>query len=159
MSKQDHPNPSIMASTSIDALPYYDKQVEDPALKAAAQALIEAELKGAKRVDDDDSRLPRDVAVFPVSGLAQTTFMTSPHPWRYGRNRWPIRGLWQKSASLAEVLDGYPGQPIRGIDPSKYAPPSVDDTADLDALKEAEKKGRLGEGHMALRYVDLCDRR
>lgn len=56
-----------MSSSNIDALPYYDKQVEDPALKAAAQALIEAELKGAKRVEDDDPRLPRDVAVFPVS--------------------------------------------------------------------------------------------
>jgi pre-mRNA-splicing factor SPF27 len=73
-----------MSSYSIDALPYYDKQVEVPgtfarnlllrkggltriAAKAAAQALIEAELRHTQQIAGDDPRLPPDVAVFPVS--------------------------------------------------------------------------------------------
>jgi pre-mRNA-splicing factor SPF27 len=62
--------------SNIDALPYYDKQVDDPgesynttlnvATKAAAQALIQAELRSTPQISDDDPRLPRDVEVFPV---------------------------------------------------------------------------------------------
>lgn len=71
-----------MASSNIDALPYYDKQVENPgepfgsfvettrltvgAAKAAAQAMIEAELRPTQQITLDDPRLPPDVAVFPV---------------------------------------------------------------------------------------------
>ena len=71
-----------MASLNIDALPYYDKQVENPgelvedlrqgrelnviAAKAAAQAMIEAELRHTQQLTMDDPRLPQDVAVFPV---------------------------------------------------------------------------------------------
>ncbi|WVQ81409.1 hypothetical protein IAT38_003533 [Cryptococcus sp. DSM 104549] len=111
-----------MSSASyIDALPYYDKQSEDPAVKSAAQALIEAELRQTPQIADDDSRLPAPVDVFP------------------------------KSAHLAELLEGYPGNPIRGIDPSKYGPPAVGEDASVEELEEAEKRSRIGEGHMGLR--------
>ncbi|KAK1922489.1 Pre-mRNA-splicing factor SPF27 [Papiliotrema laurentii] len=110
-----------MSASIIDALPYYDKQADDPGRKAAAQALIDAELKSIPQLANDDPRLPPNVEVFP------------------------------KSSALSELLDGYPGAPIRGIDPSKYNPPAVGPDADIEELKEAEKRGRIGEGHMAIR--------
>jgi hypothetical protein len=61
----------------------------------------------------------------------------------------------QKSPGLSELLENYSEKPIRGIDISKYAPPKVEEGATLEELKEAEKRGRIGEGHMALRYVKL----
>ncbi|KAK8843373.1 hypothetical protein IAR55_007030 [Kwoniella newhampshirensis] len=111
-----------MSSASyIDALPYFDKQVEDPAAKAAAQALIEAELRKTAQVSDDDPRLPPTVEVFP------------------------------KSTQLAELLNGYPSNPTRGIDPSKYGAPVITEDATVEELEAAEKQSRIGEGHMALR--------
>ncbi|WVF65647.1 hypothetical protein IAT40_000378 [Kwoniella sp. CBS 6097] len=111
----------MSSSTYIDSLPYYDKQVDDPQLKNAAQALIEAELRRTPQVADSDERLPKDVDVFP------------------------------KSTELSSLLDGYPSKPIRGIDTSKYGVPNVSDQASLDELEAAEKQSRLGEAHMALR--------
>lgn len=76
---------SIMSSISyLDALPYVDKQVEDPSKsiylvtqpeayilylvnKAAAQALVEAELRHTPQIAEDDHRLATSVDVFPVS--------------------------------------------------------------------------------------------
>jgi pre-mRNA-splicing factor SPF27 len=51
------------------------------------------------------------------------------------------------------LLEGYPSKPIRGIDPSKYAPPNLNEAAGIEELKEAERRGRIGEAHMAVRYV------
>ncbi|WRT68971.1 uncharacterized protein IL334_005953 [Kwoniella shivajii] len=111
-----------MSSLSyIDALPYYDKQLDDPSAKAAAQALIEAELRKTPQINDDDERLPRTIEVFP------------------------------KSTELSALLDGYPSKPIRGIDTSKYQPPTIGEEPTLDELEKAEKQSRIGEGHMALR--------
>lgn len=77
-----------MSSISyLDALPYVDKQVEDPgksiylvtqrgtnilysANKAAAQALVEAELRHTPQIAEDDHRLAASVGVFPVSSAA-----------------------------------------------------------------------------------------
>ncbi|RSH95322.1 hypothetical protein EHS25_000409 [Saitozyma podzolica] len=114
-----------MSSSHIDALPCYDKQLDEPARRAAAQALIEAELRQTAQVAEDDPRLPVDVEVFA------------------------------KSAELADLLEGYPSKPIRGIDPSKYAPPNVDEAADIEELKEAERRGRIGEAHMAVRLDNI----
>jgi len=110
-----------MSSSYIDALPYFDKEVENPAGKSAAQALIDAELRKAPRPAQDDPRLPPDVDVFP------------------------------KSTQLAELLKNYGENPIRGIDTSKFGVPTLPEGAGLDELIEAEKRGRIGEGHMALR--------
>lgn len=55
-----------MSASIIDALPYYDKQVEAPGAKAKVDALIEAELAQTPRVAEDDPRLGPDVDVFPV---------------------------------------------------------------------------------------------
>ncbi|ODN95715.1 pre-mRNA-splicing factor SPF27 [Cryptococcus wingfieldii CBS 7118] len=106
---------------NIDALPYVDKQVEDPAVKAAAQALIEAELRQTPQIDDNDQRLPPNVDVF------------------------------SKSKSLQELLANYPSAPLQGIDVTKYQPPTVREGATVEELKEAEEQGRTGEGHMGLR--------
>ena len=76
-----------MASSNIDALPYYDKQVDDPgesgmrpsatyscvAFKSAAQALIESELRSTPQVSEDDLRLPPNVEVFPVGLCGETS--------------------------------------------------------------------------------------
>ncbi|WVR09127.1 hypothetical protein IAU60_006189 [Kwoniella sp. DSM 27419] len=111
-----------MSSASyIDSLPYYDKQADDPALKSAAQALIDAELRKTPQINDDDERLPKSVDVFP------------------------------RSSDLSELLNGYPSNPIRGIDTSKYGIPTVAEGASREELEEAEKRSRIGEGHMALR--------
>ncbi|WOO83504.1 Pre-mRNA-splicing factor SPF27 [Vanrija pseudolonga] len=110
-----------MSSSGIDALPYYDKQIDDQALKAKALVLIEAELGQTPQVADDDARLPPNVEVFP------------------------------KSAGLASLLANYADEPIRGIDTSKYNPPSVPEGASVEELIEAERRGRIGEGHMAVR--------
>ena len=59
----------------------------------------------------------------------------------------------QNSKPLAELLDGYPKNPIRGIDTSKYGVPPLEEGASIDELVEAERRGRVGEGHMALRWV------
>ncbi|WVQ75458.1 hypothetical protein IAR50_005083 [Cryptococcus sp. DSM 104548] len=106
---------------NIDALPYVDKQVEDPAVKAAAQALIEAELRQTPQINDDDQRLPPNVEVF------------------------------SKSKSLQELLGNYPSAPLQGIDVTKYQPPNVGESATVEELQQAEKRGRTGEGHMGLR--------
>lgn len=55
---------------------------------------------------------------------------------------------------MSKLLENYADEPIRGIDPSKYQPPSVPQGASVEELIEAERRGRLGEGHMALRWVD-----
>lgn len=49
------------------------------------------------------------------------------------------------------MLANYASEPIRGIDTSKYAPPSVPEGGDVEALHEAETRGRIGEAHMAVR--------
>nr|ODN90651.1 pre-mRNA-splicing factor SPF27 [Cryptococcus depauperatus CBS 7841] len=122
-----------MSSTSyIDALPYHDRQIEDPGIafsrtvgnytiKAAAQALIDAELGQTPKVAEDDDRLP------------------------------PRVHLFAKSKHLEELLEGYPECTIKGIDPSKYQPPIPAKNAALEELEAAEKQGRIGEAHMALR--------
>ncbi|KIR40497.1 pre-mRNA-splicing factor SPF27 [Cryptococcus deuterogattii 99/473] len=111
-----------MSSTSyLDALPYVDKQVEDPVTKAAAQALVEAELRHTPQIAEDDHRLAMSVDVFPLL------------------------------KHLEELLADYPNKPIRGIDPSKYQPPVVEANATLEELEAAEKQGRIGEGYMGLR--------
>ncbi|KAI9636689.1 Pre-mRNA-splicing factor SPF27 [Dioszegia hungarica] len=120
----------MASSSNIDALPYYDKQVEVPgefpaSAKAAAQALIEAELRQTPQIASDDPRLPPDVAVFP------------------------------KSAGLTQLLENYESHPIRGIDASKYAPPSAAEGASLEDLVAAERQGRIGEGHMDLRNDNI----
>jgi pre-mRNA-splicing factor SPF27 len=61
----------------------------------------------------------------------------------------------QKSSQLAELLANYANNPIKAIDPSKYAPPSFTEDDDLERLKEIEARGRIGEGHMALRCVHV----
>ncbi|BEI80976.1 hypothetical protein CcaverHIS002_0201360 [Cutaneotrichosporon cavernicola] len=114
-----------MSASIIDALPYYDKQVEAPGAKAKVEALIEAELAQTPRVAEDDPRLGSDVDVFP------------------------------KSAGLATLLANYADKPIRAIDPSKYAPPAVPEGADFAALEEAETRGRVGEAHMAVRNENI----
>jgi pre-mRNA-splicing factor SPF27 len=53
-------------------------------------------------------------------------------------------------------LDNYSSNPIRGIDTSKYAPPNAVEGASVEDLIAAERQGRIGEGHMELRYVDIC---
>jgi pre-mRNA-splicing factor SPF27 len=77
--------------SNIDALPYFDKQVENPgeacsaelthptrllelqadttlaAAKAAAQALVEAELKSTPKPASDDPRIPAEAEIFSVS--------------------------------------------------------------------------------------------
>jgi len=118
LSRPSLPN---MSASIIDALPYYDKQVDDPAARSAAKALIDAELRRTPRPAADDPRLGRDVEVFP------------------------------HSKSLADLLSKYPNEPIRGIDPSKYSLPQPSENATLEELVEAEKRGRISEGHMALR--------
>jgi len=60
----------------------------------------------------------------------------------------------QESANLAELLKNYNTEPIRGIDPSLYNVEVAED-ADVNALIEAEKRARISEGHMSLRYVHL----
>lgn len=60
----------------------------------------------------------------------------------------------QKSANLAELLKNYNAEPIRGIDPSLYNVEVAED-ADVNVLIEAEKRARISEGHMSLRYVRL----
>ncbi|OXG78662.1 pre-mRNA-splicing factor SPF27 [Cryptococcus neoformans Gb118] len=111
-----------MSSISyLDALPYVDKQVEDPINKAAAQALVEAELRHTPQIAEDDHRLATSVDVFP------------------------------RSVHLAELLTDYPNKPIRGIDPSKYQPPIVETNATQEELEAVEKQGRIGEGYMGLR--------
>ncbi|KAK4687643.1 pre-mRNA-splicing factor SPF27, partial [Tremellales sp. Uapishka_1] len=115
----------MASSSNIDALPYYDKQVENPAIKSAAQALIEAELRKTPQISMDDPRLPPDVQVFP------------------------------KSTQLQELLDGYPSNSIRGIDTSKYTLPPLEG-ASLSQLEQAEKIGRIGEGHMAIRQDNIA---
>lgn len=57
----------------------------------------------------------------------------------------------QKSEQLAKLLANYANEPIRGIDPTRYAPPTVSDDATEEELAEAEKRGRISEGHMELR--------
>jgi hypothetical protein len=49
-------------------------------------------------------------------------------------------------------LKNYKDEPIRGIDPSLYNV-DVPEDADVEALIEAEKRGRINEGHMSLRFV------
>ncbi|ORX39059.1 Pre-mRNA-splicing factor SPF27 [Kockovaella imperatae] len=110
-----------MASSNIDALPYFDKQLEAPGAKSSAQALIEAELRNTPQISLDDPRLPAEVKIFA------------------------------KSESLSELLDGYATNPIRGIDTSKYGVPQVTEGSSIDELVEAERRGRIGEGHMAVR--------
>ncbi|EJT52426.1 hypothetical protein A1Q1_04638 [Trichosporon asahii var. asahii CBS 2479] len=114
-----------MSGSAIDALPYIDKQVEDPAIKQKAQALIEAELAATSKVADDDVRLPKDVDVFP------------------------------KSEELSKLLANYANEPIRGIDPGRYAPPAVNDDATEEELVAAEQRGRISEGHMDLRNESI----
>ncbi|GMK56241.1 hypothetical protein CspeluHIS016_0300810 [Cutaneotrichosporon spelunceum] len=114
-----------MSASIIDALPYYDKQVEAPGVKAKVEVLIEAELAQTPRVAEDDPRLGRDVDVFP------------------------------KSESLAALLANYADQPIRAIDPSKYAPPVVPEGAGIADLEDAEMRGRVGEAHMAVRNENV----
>ena len=62
---------------------------------------------------------------------------------------------FQKSKSLAELLAKYPDERIRGIDATKYEVPTIGEESSLEALKEAERRGRIGEGHMALRSVKI----
>lgn len=83
-----------MASSNIDALPYYDKQVDDPgesdvrasatylcvAFKSAAQALIESELRSTPQVSEDDSRLPPNVEVFPVGLVRKDLWADNRNP-------------------------------------------------------------------------------
>ncbi|RXK35604.1 pre-mRNA-splicing factor SPF27 [Tremella mesenterica] len=114
-----------MSSSNIDALPYYDKQIDDPHFKAKAQALIEAEMRSTPKVEVDDPRLPPQTEIF------------------------------SKSSGLRELLDNYNEHPIRGIDVSKYAPPQANPNESLDELKEIEKRGWIGEGHMALRNENV----
>jgi pre-mRNA-splicing factor SPF27 len=64
-----------------------------------------------------------------------------------------VADLSQKSAGLSDLLSNYSTAPIRGIDASKFAPPIVPENGELEELKEMEKRGRLGEAHMALRWV------
>ncbi|KLT40982.1 hypothetical protein CC85DRAFT_225337, partial [Cutaneotrichosporon oleaginosum] len=114
-----------MSASIIDALPYYDKQVEEPGAKTKVEALIEAELAQTPKVAEDDPRLGQVVDVFP------------------------------KSEGLAKLLANYATEPIRGIDPSRYAPPTVSEGADLSVLEEAETRGRIGEAHMAVRNENI----
>lgn len=86
--------------------------------------------------NDSDPRIPPDLDVFPVSSSFQ----------RHG-----IADI-QKSENLAELLKNYNTEPIRGIDPSLYNVEVAED-ADVDALIEAEKRARISEGHMSLRYA------
>jgi hypothetical protein len=51
---------------------------------------------------------------------------------------------------LNELLKNYKNEPIRGIDPTRYNA-EVGDDAEMEALIEAERQGRINEGHMALR--------
>ncbi|WVQ64021.1 uncharacterized protein L199_002180 [Kwoniella botswanensis] len=111
----------MSSSAYIDSLPYYDKHLDDPNLKSAAQALIDAELRRTPQINEDDERLPKSVDVFP------------------------------KSQGLSELLNQYPTKPIRSIDPSKYQPPIIGDSASLEELENAEKQSKVAEGHMALR--------
>ncbi|WWC91321.1 uncharacterized protein L201_006264 [Kwoniella dendrophila CBS 6074] len=111
----------MSSSSYIDSLPYHDKQLDDPAIKAAALALIEAELRKTKQINDDDERLPKSVDVFP------------------------------KSKELSELLNKYPNNTIKGIDPTKYQPPILSDQPTLEELELAEKQSKIGEAHMALR--------
>lgn len=55
---------------------------------------------------------------------------------------------------MTELLDNYSTNPIRGIDASKYAPPNAEEGASVEDLIAAERQGRIGEGHMELRYVN-----
>ncbi|KAL7421484.1 hypothetical protein Q5752_004371 [Cryptotrichosporon argae] len=114
-----------MLASLIDSLPYYDKQVDDPATKAAATALIEAELRRTPRVIDADARLPPDVDVFP------------------------------RNTALAALLANYADEPIRGIDTAKYAPPTANEGAGAAELADAERRGWIAEGHMALRNENI----
>ncbi|ORY24792.1 Pre-mRNA-splicing factor SPF27 [Naematelia encephala] len=114
-----------MSSSNIDALPYYDKQVDDPSLKAAAKALIEAELRQTPQIAPNDPRIPPNVEIFA------------------------------KTKELSELLDGYPEHPIRGIDPSKFGVPRLEEDASLEDMMEAERRGRIGLGHMALRHDNI----
>ncbi|WVW79225.1 hypothetical protein I302_101191 [Kwoniella bestiolae CBS 10118] len=111
----------MSSSTYIDSLPYYDKHLDDPHLKSAAQALIEAELRRTPQINDNDERLPVSVDVFP------------------------------KSKQLHNLLSQYPSKPIRSIDPTKYQPPTVPDEPSLGELENAERQSKIAEGHMALR--------
>lgn len=97
--------------------------------------MIEAELGQTPRPSEDDPRLPANVEVFAVRSTEEDLADD------------------QKNKELAKLLDNYADEPIRGIDPTKYQPPSVAEGASVDDLLEAERRGRLGEGHMALRYA------
>ncbi|WWC73200.1 uncharacterized protein I206_107166 [Kwoniella pini CBS 10737] len=111
----------MSSSTYIDSLPYYDKQLDDPSLKAAAQSLIEAELRNTPQINDNDERIPKSIDVFP------------------------------KSSELSSLLNEYPKKTIKSIDPTKYQPPSISSESTLEELKEAEKLSKISEGHMTLR--------
>jgi pre-mRNA-splicing factor SPF27 len=86
--------------------------------------------------NDSDPRIPPDLDVFPVS---------------YCAKEFAVADI-QKYANLAELLKNYNTEPIRGIDPSLYNVEVAED-ADVNALIEAEKRARISEGHMSLRYV------
>jgi pre-mRNA-splicing factor SPF27 len=101
------------------------------AAKTAAQALIDAELRQTPQIADDDARLPPTVEVFAVSTIKSV--------------------LTKQSAPLIELLANYTS--VRGIDPAKYNIPILEDGASLEELEEAEKRGRIGEGHMGVRQV------
>lgn len=84
--------------SNIDALPYFDKEVEDAgarlgslgrlsrrshmlkwdrtptALKQLAQKEIENEMKGMQKISLDDPRLPEGVDVFPVRSPSPLSF-------------------------------------------------------------------------------------
>lgn len=57
----------------------------------------------------------------------------------------------QKNDALSSLLANYADEPIRGIDPTRYAPPAIDADASLEELEAAEKRSRISEGHMDLR--------
>ncbi|WWC64139.1 uncharacterized protein I303_106747 [Kwoniella dejecticola CBS 10117] len=111
----------MSSSAYLDSLPYHDKQLDDPSIKAAAQALIEAELRKTPQINDDDERIPKPVDVFP------------------------------KSTELSSLLDKYPSTTLQSIDPTKYQPPTVSPESSLEELEEAQRRSQISEGHMALR--------
>lgn len=59
--------------------------------------------------------------------------------------------MYQKNSGLASLLANYADEPIRAIDGSKYAPPSVPEGGSVEEYESAAKRGWIGEGHMALR--------